>query len=128
MRGTVTAAVRAARSAPLFTLDEIAAAAGLSRRAGRRSVANLSSRGRCTELASAALDDISSSWLRRRGAAMWRLCPPAARRAAAADRSQQVRCALAGTAGWTARTLGQPGATRRAFCDRSAVLTRSRTC
>ena len=123
MRGTVTAAVRAARSAPLFTLDEIAAAAGLSRRTGRRSVANLSSRGRCTELASAALADTSSRWQRRRRAATWRLCPPPARRAAAADRSQNVRSALAGTAGWTARTLGQPGATRRAFCDRSAALT-----
>ena len=118
MRSTDTAAVRAARSAVHTRRDRSRCGTVAAGGAARRSVANLSGRGRCTELASAALADTSSSWQRRRGAAMWRLCPPAARRAAAVDRSQNVRCALAGTAGWTVRTLGQPGAPRRTLTRR----------
>ena len=99
-----TAAVRAARCAPLLTLDQVADTAKVSKRALRERMRALTQRGRCHGIA-VELSKSGRSVGERAAAAGDHRRPVWLARIAAEDSSPQVTGALSGTAGWATRNV-----------------------
>ena len=103
-KAAATAAVRAARCAPLLTLDQVADTAKVSKRALRERMRALTQRGRCHGIA-VELSKSGRSVGERAAAAGDHRRPVWLARIAAEDSSPQVTGALSGTAGWATRSV-----------------------
>ena len=102
------ALVRAARRAPLASLENIATGAETAPQA----VAALNGRGRCAAAIAAAAPGLASDGGLGRRLLSEPACPPPVVRAAGERLSAHLRDAAAGSSAWATRTLGHPGAER----------------
>ena len=112
---SAVAMVRSARSAPHATLDEVAGAAGVSKRVLLRGLRSVSGRGRCDSMIVERFSSLNAPM--RAAATVVAAGPPSLLRLAAQDSAQRVTdtlsCAGAGTATWATRSYEHPAPTRR---------------
>ena len=111
--------LRVLRSAPQFGVRDVLSVAGMSLRQLRPQIRGLDARGGCAA-AAAAVATGKAAAATRAAALRHPACPPHAARAAGTDRTDSVREAAQGAAGWSTRGWWVHNAPRSAFAAAAA--------
>ena len=111
--------LRVLRTAPQFGVRDVLGVAGMSLRQLRAQIRGLDARGGCAAAAAAAATGKTSAATRAK-ALKHPACPPYAARAAGADRTDSVREAARGAAGWSTRGWWVHNVPRSVFVARAA--------
>ena len=117
------AGVRCARSAPVASLEDAAAAAGMSQRALSGALRGFRRRGRCDSIAAVAAE--STNHQIRAAVASLRVCPPAVARLTEPGLAHPAPAAAAGMAGWSIRGVEDTAASRAVLIAASLTGRRS---